>query len=193
MDCLGDDDCVVDQTFLWTDSINTFSTQHLGFRDFTVILSNFMFDVSVFGLFLLYYLDVFHSVQIFITITFNSAFKTFIENYAFQMSKPKGFIWYFPGLYSLVCPSFDIDDFYFSGHVAIAVTCTLILYKVSQRHPDKMAFKYAFRFWVLIGLPYLWGLLTILYAHFVIDMLSALAIATLSMRLSEKVSYYGEV
>ena len=43
------------------------------------------------------------------------------------MLQPVGFNWYFPGLYAILVPFHDINDFYFSGHISnAAIFCTVL-------------------------------------------------------------------
>ena len=109
------------------------------------------------------------------------------------MLQPSGFNWYFPGLYSCIVSFHDINDFYFSGHIANAAIFCYLLYGLSVRNPKSKLCRYAFRFWVCFKLPFIWTMMTVTRTHFVIDLSSGMAYFGISVIIGEILGYYVEV
>lgn len=77
-DSLGSGVCTMDVPFGWASELNTFSTHNLWLRDLPVIFNNLWFDITMNGLLLLYWKDVFHSSANFLALGVNSISKTII-------------------------------------------------------------------------------------------------------------------
>ena len=121
---LADGVCTYDRTFEWTDGINTLLANNLWMRDLLVIYDSFTFDLGMYALLYLFSMGVFTSTAPFISLGINSVGKIFVQENLLTMGKPTGFLWYFPGLYSIMVPYWDILDFFYSGHVSTAIVAS---------------------------------------------------------------------
>ena len=101
--------------------------------------------------------------------------------------------YYFPGLYSVLVPWFDIPDFYYSGHISTAVIFCYAAYNIWRRLPESKFAKFAFFFLLLFRIPYTWTVMTVTRTHFIIDFNSALVISCCYIMVAEKICYYPEV
>ena len=105
-----------------------------------------------------------------------------------------GYIYYFPGIYSIVVPYHDIYDFYFSGHICLSVNVSyqllaVLLYKrVRQGHE-----RWLFWLWTLGFGSYVYFMVTSLFTHYFIDCLSGIFIAILFSSLAEQLSWLPDV
>ena len=100
---------------------------------------------------------------------------------AFIMARPKGFLWYDPGIPSITIPYHDTNDFFFSGHVG-----TAIIY-FHYYHSEKMFFMRNLVVFILINE---WITLNVLRTHYIIDLVSGWLIAHWSLFLAETVNGY---
>ena len=102
----------------------------------------------------------------------------------FYLGRYPGYMYDYPGVPSVTIAYFDTNDFYFSGHVGSCMiyTCELM----ALGHP-KLS---------LIGLTILinqWIYLTFTRSHFVIDMMTGVAVGITAHRGGEFVSYLADV
>lgn len=84
-DSLAGGVCLVDQTFVWVEELNSYGTQHLWFRDLPVIFSNLCFDITMTGLLMLFWKGVFHSTSNFLALGLNSVLKTIVQEKFFAI------------------------------------------------------------------------------------------------------------
>lgn len=185
--------CVVDRTFEFTDKINSFTRQNLWFRDMLFIANNFCYDITIVSILYFFYKGQIKQCACFMGFLMSALTKAFVEDHLMTMYQPPGFNWYFPGIYSIMVPFHDINDFYFSGHISIAALLCYCLYGLKRRNPKSKLCRYAFRFWVFGKLPFIWVMMTITRTHFVIDLLSGLVFSGLCILYGEKLAYYPEV
>ena len=82
-------------------------------RDLLVIYDSFTFDLGMYALLYLFSMGVFTSTAPFTSLGVNSLGKIFVQENLLTMGKPTGFLWYFPGLYSIMVPYWDILDFFY--------------------------------------------------------------------------------
>lgn len=104
-----------------------------------------------------------------------------------------GFIYYFPGLYSLIVPYHDIQDFYFSGHFATSAILICSLYSLTKKHPQVTAYHFLFVAWLAFKLPYIWLYMTAVRTHYSIDFASGICFGVIAFRLAERMSYFLDV
>ena len=101
----------------------------------------------------------------------------------FLMGRPVGFLWNFPGIYSLTVPYFDTNDFYFSGHVG---STTLYASEYIAMGWKKMAIT------ISCIVADVWITLMFLRTHYIIDFTSGYVFARFVHRIGEKLSYYPD-
>ena len=185
--------CIQDSTFDLTNEANSFSRQNLWFKDLMFIFNNFCYDMTGVALLYLWYKGVINSSAQWLTFAISAISKTIIQENMMAMLQPVGFNWYFPGLYAILVPFHDINDFYFSGHISNAAIFCTVLYGLQKRNPDSKMCRYALRFWLCFKLPYIWTMMTVTRTHYVIDLLSGIAYFGLSLLLGETLSYFTDV
>lgn len=100
------------------------------------------------------------------------------------MGRPYGFLWTWPGFYSVVVPYHDTNDFYFSGHVG---TCVLMIleYKASK-HFKMMLF-------MIFICANQWLLMTFVRTHYIIDLVAGFIFAHYCHIAAEWLSYWPDV
>ena len=182
-----------DATFVWTDEANTDTLADRWIKDSIVIFNNFCLDLTMTAFLLFFYKDVFSGTAFFLSLLMCSLTKLLVQDHMLTFEKPPGFNWYFPGLYSLLVPFYDINDFYFSGHVATGTIFTIGLFRLVKAHPKRPFLKHAFLFWLFVKLPYIWVMMTVTRTHFVVDMLAGLTYAFVATIICEKLSYFTDV
>ena len=100
------------------------------------------------------------------------------------MGRPDGFLWIDPGIPSLTVPYHDTNDFFFSGHIG-----TVTLYAVEYYANNMMC-----GFWtcIFIGIC-LWIHLTVSRTHYIIDLVTGLAVAHWAHINAEWLTFYWDV
>lgn len=100
------------------------------------------------------------------------------------MYRPEGFLWSYPGVYSLTVPYHDTNDFFYSGHVG---TCFLITLEYWSAKWYKMCY---FTGFILINQ---WILMTFVKTHFIIDLVAGVIMSHYCHMASEWISYFFDV
>lgn len=100
------------------------------------------------------------------------------------MRYPDGYLWDFPGLYSITVPYGKTNDFYYSGHVG----CCLLSY---------LEFKangwFKFAYFSLVTMILQASLMIFLRSHYSIDIFGGLVFAHYIWMMAEKYSYFIDV
>ena len=109
------------------------------------------------------------------------------------LDKPTGFMWYFPGVYSIMVPYWDILDFFYSGHISTAIIFAYAFYGLHKMYPSVPFYRCTFIFYAFFKLIYCWIMMIFTRTHFTIDMTFGLAFAYLSTRVGEALCYYPDV
>jgi hypothetical protein len=100
------------------------------------------------------------------------------------MRYPDGYLWDFPGFYSITVPYGKTNDFFFSGHIG----CCLINYcEYKAQGWNKMA-RFSFLTMILQ-----FSLMIFLRGHYVVDLISGIVFGHYFWLLGEKYSYYVDV
>ena len=154
-----------------------------------IIFDHVFFDLTMFSLLYLFVFDMHFSTAFCWSLGLCSGMKTFTQENLFFMAKPEGFNWYFPGVYSLMVPYWDILDFFYSGHISTALSFIYGLKCLSLRHPNVAFYRYATNFWIYFRLPYIWIMMTWQRTHFFIDMTAAFAMTFVGSRVAEGLAY----
>jgi len=183
---------MVDYVFDETESINKLMRENLEYRDMIVLPNSLMIDLNI--LFLLYNLksENFHTMRlVFANIYFASA-KGFFQENLMTLGKLKGFLWDYPGMYSLCVPYFPTNDFYFSGHLASCLLMTLEYIRLHQHRPEKRMFFYMIFYWVFM-IFFTSTMMVLVRTHYVIDLVAGAAMGVLTVILAEKSTYFTDV
>jgi len=102
----------------------------------------------------------------------------------FSMRFPEGYLWDYPGFYSLSVPYARTNDFFYSGHVGCAMLCSLEW----KANGYKKMFYYS-----LLTMICQTILMIVVRGHYSIDLFVGLIIAHYYWILSEKYSYLIDV
>ena len=118
--------------------------------------------------------------------------KGFTQDHICQFSRMEGFIWFYPGFPSYVVAYHDIDDFYFSGHMAGTMMIflefgTMVYYKPNSKYCVFI------RNLAMIMFFYNSLMMTLFKTHYWIDLMGGLAMGYISVRLGERASYLLDV
>ena len=81
---------------------------NLWFRDMIVIFDSFIFDMTMFGMLMLFFIDTFPVMNLFCGLLAGSVSKSIIQENFLTLGQPIGFNWFFPGIFSLMVPYHDI-------------------------------------------------------------------------------------
>ncbi len=96
----------------------------MDFTNWYKIFASTLMDLLFFTYIVLF---IFHGTTYRLVITISCSFgpRQALLNFGMQMARySSGYMWLFPGMYALTVPYFDVNDFYFSGHI---MTSTLFL------------------------------------------------------------------
>ena len=100
------------------------------------------------------------------------------------MGRPEGFLWSWPGMYSIVVPYHDTNDFFFSGHVG---TCVLMILEYKAAKYWKMM---AFTIFICVNQ---WVLMTFVKTHYIIDLATGAILAHYCHMGAEWISFWVDV
>ena len=109
------------------------------------------------------------------------------------MGQPAGFNWYFPGVYSVMVPYHDIQDFFYSGHISTALVFIYGLKILTKWYPDRWLYRLYYKVWVYFRIPYIWMQMIFTRTHFVIDMTGGVAMAGVAILIAERLCYIFDV
>ena len=96
-------------------------------------------------------------------------------------------------MYSLLVPFYDIEDFYYSGHISTTLCFTYACYIIWRENPTSKLAKFGFWFHLCFRMPYVWTAMTIAHTHYLIDYVTGVMMGSLALMNAEKVSYFFEV
>ena len=102
----------------------------------------------------------------------------------FSMRYPEGYLWDFPGFYSITVPYGKTNDFYYSGHVGCCLICFLE-YKANGWNK--------FAYFSLFTLIFQGTLMICLRGHYSIDIFGGLVFAHYIWMIAERYSYLVDV
>ena len=132
---LASSDCIVDLPMDKLAPLNKFLQENLALTDWIIIIDSFMGDLSFFLLCVFWISDVLKASTFLIATALQVLTKCFlIQGYMMQMSRQKeGHLWSFPGMHSALAHYFDTDDFYFSGHMAMAAMYFYVFFQLKEQ------------------------------------------------------------
>lgn len=100
------------------------------------------------------------------------------------MRYPDGYLWDFPGFYSITVPYGKTNDFFFSGHIGICMIC----FCEFRAHSWKK-----FSYFSLFTLFMQFSLMICLRGHYIVDLLSGIVFGHYFWLLSERYCYVVDV
>ena len=102
----------------------------------------------------------------------------------FYLDYPQGYLWDFPGIYSLTVPYGKTNDFFFSGHVGACVICFC----------EYMAIGWTkLGYFSLFSLINQIALMIALRGHYVIDLIAGVVFGHYAWIMAERYSYLIDV
>lgn len=93
----------------------------------------------------------------------------------------------------MIVPYHDIQDFYYSGHLATAAILICALYSLIKRNPGVTIYHFLFVFWLAFKLPYIVLYMTAIRTHYIIDFASGICFGVLAFIMAEQLSYLFDV
>lgn len=102
----------------------------------------------------------------------------------FFMRYPDGYLWDFPGVYSMTVPYGTTNDFFYSGHIGCCVLCALE-FKASKWGK--------WSYFSLITMIFQTSLMIALRGHYVIDLVTGIVFAHYFWLFAERYSYLIDV
>lgn len=159
-----------------TAGLNSYFSQHAGAANALLIVSSGLIDAL--GLFLLGSWLFGGSVRPFLGLFLLMALRQLMQAIC-ALPPPPNMIWHYPGIPSLLVTYHVANDFFFSGHTAIAVFGAIELSRLHRR-------------WVTIAATLLAlfeaATVLILRAHYTMDVFTGIVAALWIARLSEQIS-----
>ena len=177
-----DGQCIIDYSFEMSSGINIWLREHIDFKNVYMIYSHLLMDILFCSFMVLFYFK-WNSVRLVFSLILFYPPRQIIQG-LFLVGRPIGFLWFFPGIHSLIIPYFDTNDFYWSGHVGSSATFVLEYWRSGW---TKMTY---FATFVMLSE---WFMLMSLRTHYVIDLVTGLMLAQNMHRWGEKLSFYFEV
>jgi hypothetical protein len=157
-----------------------------------MIIDSATYDVAM--LYFMYYFG-FSGRKVTLRMLFSNCLTGFakigFQEYVCSLARLEGYLWFFPGVYSMCVPYFDVNDFYFSGHMGQAGT---FLYEFTcgyNNHPDSW-----FRFLQVSFVLMLFtkSLMMIVFrTHYLIDLMAGFMIVLPILHISDKLSWIPDV
>lgn len=184
--------CIRDTTFDATEEYNLFFRGNPSIREWIMILDSATYDIGM--MYFLYYYgftDRRVTLRMLLSTTMVGFAKVIFQEYVCTLGRLEGYIWFFPGVYSLNVPYFDINDFYFSGHLGANATFLYEFMCASRNYPDSW-FKTLFGFFLV--LIFTKSLMMIVFrAHYSIDLIAGFLITVPILHAADKLSYFFDI
>jgi len=171
-------DCIVDLTFEYTDSVNKWILETVERQNVYIWSSSFGIDFITIAS-----LVVWTRYNRTIRLAFCLVSFYFIRGRCqkyFYMMRYEDLVQRYPGIPSLTIGYFDLNDFYFSGHIGSSTFYTMEMWALGHKKMTLVG--------VLIVI-YEWIFMIFSRQHFIIDMLSGLVISLSCHRLGEMLCY----
>jgi len=175
-------ECIEDRILDYFSSANLYFANHPHTKHIFMIISGLMMDTMVLVSF---YRFSFHgkSWRFPLAMFIFYMGRVFIQH-IFLIKYPRGYLWEFPGIYSLSVPYSKTNDFFYSGHLGCAVICTLEFFYTGWK---KMAV-----FSILTAIVQA-SLMTLLRGHYSIDLFAGIIFGHYFWMMSDKYSFYLDV
>ena len=180
---LQPDECMRDYPFEWSAVINEWFASNLKANHIYLIYAGILMDLLYMSYMLLWLWKIGTGRLVFAMFLFYP-FRGLVQNNLVFIAKPLGYLWSDPHFPSMAISYFPTNDFFYSGHIG---SSTIFL---SEYH--SLGWKKLFGFGIFVMINE-WLMLTVLRSHYVIDMICALIVARVTIKLGEKLTYYYDV
>jgi hypothetical protein len=181
-----------DLTFDWTESLNVFFREHVRLRQWIMIIDSATYDVAM--IYFLYYFG-FSKYRVTMRMLFSNALvgasKLSFQEHICTLGRLEGYLWFFPGFYSLNVPYFDVNDFFFSGHLGMNDSFLYEFLCASRNYPGSWFPALAVSFIVFVFTKTF--MMVVFRTHYLIDLLAGFCIGLPILHLAEKLSYFSDV
>jgi hypothetical protein len=117
--------------------------------------------------------------------------KILFQEFICTLPRVEGYVWFFPGIYSLNVPYFDVNDFYYSGHLGMNVAFLYEFACQRKNNPTKI-WNYIVNFWILMIFTKSF-MMVVFRTHYLIDLLAGFCIGLPIVHLADKFSYLFDV
>ena len=189
---LDQGECMRDLTFDWTEQLNLYFRENVSLREWVMIFDSATYDVGM--IYFLYYFG-FTKYRVTMRMLFSNALlagsKITFQEFICTLGRLEGYLWFFPGFFSLNVPYFDVNDFYYSGHLGMNDSFLYEFICASRNHPNSWHPFLAACFIVFIFSKSL--MMVVLRTHYFIDLIAGLYIGLPILHLSEKLSFISDV
>ncbi|MFA5841298.1 MAG: phosphatase PAP2-related protein [Candidatus Paceibacterota bacterium] len=165
-----------DYLHVWSTPINEWLNNHLKVTNILLIITSFIIDVT--ALFLLGSAIFGSTLQPFLALVIVMTLR-FICQLIFTLPTPKGIIWHNPGFPSLFVTYGVSNDFFFSGHTAVAM---LGLLQIMQSAP----LWFVFVCFILVIVQAV--SMIVLRAHYTIDVFAAVVVAWIANMIAIQIA-----
>ncbi|HYL84443.1 MAG TPA: phosphatase PAP2-related protein [Candidatus Angelobacter sp.] len=159
-----------------TAGLNSYFAQHSGAANLLLIVSSALIDA--FGLFLLGSWLFGGSVRPFLGLVLLMLLRQVLQAIC-ALPVPPGMIWHYPGFPSLLVTYHVANDFFFSGHTAIAVFGAVELARFRRKWLTAAA---------VLAVLFEVATVLILRAHYTMDVFTGMLAALWVARISERIS-----
>ena len=163
---IGREKCNIDKFLDMTEDLNKFARTNKYFRNFLMIISSFLIDMSVLAIgicWILYSKTWRPLVSIGMFYLFRG-----IVNASFAMKFPDNILWEYPGFPSFSVSYHKTSDFFFSGHVGINLIAAIELYRYGMTKISFLSF---------FGIFFQIFTMIVLRGHYSIDLIAGLIVA----------------
>lgn len=108
-------ECIQDQFFITTESINKYFATHVEVKNWFLIVCSLFMDITmIVGIFMFVVRG--KSWRLPIALIMFYLLRMLVQK-LFLMRYPEGYLWDYPGFPSLVVPYGKTNDFFYSGHI----------------------------------------------------------------------------
>ena len=159
----GREKCNIDKFLDLTENLNKVARENENFRNFLMVISSFLIDMSVIatGVCWILYSKTWRPL---ISIGMFYLFRGII-NASFAMKYPENMIWEYPGIPSFSVSYHKTSDFFFSGHVGINLIAAIELYRYGMTKISFLSF---------FGIFFQIFTMIVLRGHYSIDLIAGL-------------------
>eukprot|EP00347_Sterkiella_histriomuscorum_P014407 403360982 len=170
--------CLEDNFLKWTENANTYFKENNAAKKGILITLGLMMDSLL--LIQLYIFSLYGKTWRFPIAVTSVYLLRFLTSSLFQMAYPEGYIWEFPGMYSLTVRYGKQNDFYFCVYIALAVI-HFFEFKANKYY------QFALLSLIVIAAQFL--MLLFLRGHYFIDLFCACVFGHYFFNLAERASY----
>lgn len=178
---VGNPECIVDLVFELSSPINDYFADNPDVKNFFVILSSFFLDVNI-SVFMVIFILWGNSWRALIFASSFYALRGFLQAMT-VLGFPQGFVWGYPGIYSLLITYVRSSDFFYSGHVGMMLF-TYFYFHNSNYHWLK--------YYSLFCLAFEACVMVTVRCHYSIDIIGALLFCHYFWILSKSLAHYAD-